>query len=393
MTQITNSHQSTRVHALDAIRAFALLLGVAFHGALSYITGVDVWQWPLKDGQQGVAMSLTVFLIHIFRMSLFFLLAGYFAHTLYHRHGTLPFLKNRAMRIMLPLVIGWVVCFSSIAGVVLWHLIRLNGGQIPLHISPDLIQSGLNFLHLWFLYILCWLYIGVVLVRQAVYAIDQEKLLLQMADRVVRCITSPFKSLLLAIPIGIALMLQSNWAAWFGIPTPGYTLIPPAVPLFIYGYLFGLGWVLSRQPALLIHLGVSWLVRILIGLSAAVICLMIAGLEASAAIIDDLPTNLAYAVFYSIAMVSLILGFIGLGIRFLANASPIIRYLSDSSYWVYIAHLPVVMALQNWLIPFELHWAIKFVIVTVGTCVMLLVMYTYWVRSSWIGLLLNGKRY
>ncbi len=338
-------------------------------------------------------MSLTIFLIHIFRMPLFFLLAGFFAHALFQRQGTRQFLRNRAMRILLPLVIGWMVCFVCIAGVVMWHLTKLNGGEIPQSIPPDLVNTGLNFLHLWFLYVLCWLYIGALLLRSAACAIGHEKVLLQLVDRVVRFISSPFKSLLLAVPISTAFLLMPAWAWWFGIPTPAYTLIPLGVPLLIYGYFFGLGWVLSRQQTLLEHLGISWLMRMLIGLSAAAACLMMAGLEASVATVDDLPTKLAYAVLYAIAMVSLMFGFIGLGIRFLTKASPIIRYLSDSSYWMYIAHLPIVMALQAWLMPFELHWAIKFVIVTVGASVMLLVMYRYWVRSGWIGWLLNGKRY
>ena len=176
-------------------------------------------------------------------------------------------------------------------------------------------------------------------------------------------------------------------------PHTGYTLVPPAVPLLIYGYVFGLGWVLNRQRDLLERLGSSWLMRVLIGLGAALLCLMIAEPQVSVATVNDMQTKLIYAVLYAIAIVSLMFGFIGLGISFFSKPSPIVRYLSDSSYWVYIAHLPVVMALQAWLMFYDIRWAIKFVIVAVATCVVLLVMYRYWVRSSWVGLLLNGKRY
>lgn len=393
MAHRADNHQSARLHALDAIRAIALLSGIVLHSALSYAPGIDPQLWPFKDGQQGIAMSLTIFLIHIFRMPVFFLLAGFFAHTLFHRYGTQEFLRNRAMRILLPLALGWVVCIVCIAGVVLWYLTKLNGGQTPKSIPPSLANVGLNFLHLWFLYTLCWLYVGVVLFRRAVYAIDQENLLTRLADRVVRYTASPFKSLLLAAPISMALSLQPAWVYWFGIPTPGYTLIPPAVPLLIYGYVFGLGWVLNRQRDLLERLGSSWLMRLLIGLGAALLCLMIAEPQVSVATVNDMQTKLIYAVLYAIAIVSLMFGFIGLGISFFSKPSPIVRYLSDSSYWVYIAHLPVVMALQAWLMFYDIRWAIKFVIVAVATCVVLLVMYRYWVRSSWVGLLLNGKRY
>jgi hypothetical protein len=102
-------------------------------------------------------------------------------------------------------------------------------------------------------------------------------------------------------------------------PHTGYTLVPPAVPLLIYGYVFGLGWVLSRQRDLLERLGSSWLMRVLIGLGAALLCLMIAEPQVSVATINDMQTKLTYAVLYAVAIVSLMFGFIGLGIRFFLN--------------------------------------------------------------------------
>ena len=42
------SSQDTRLHALDAVRGLALLLGVVLHTAMSYLPGFDV-MWPLAD--------------------------------------------------------------------------------------------------------------------------------------------------------------------------------------------------------------------------------------------------------------------------------------------------------------------------------------------------------
>ncbi len=270
----------------------------------------------------------------------------------------------------------------------------MNGGQIPPSVPPEFANAGFTLLHLWFLYILCWLYAGVLLLRWAVYTVDRDRVSAKWVDRGIRWTwASPLKSLLLAVPIVAALVLQPAWASWFGIPTPGYTLIPPVLPLFIYGYLFGLGWTLGRQPSLLQKLGSHWLMRLLTRLVAALACLVMAGPEANVATIDDALLKLTYAVIYGVAMISLVLALLGLGVRFLAHASPVVRYVSDASYWMYIAHLPLVMAMQVLLMPFEVHWALKFTTVVVVTCTALLVTYGWCVRSSWIGLMLNGKRH
>ena len=388
-----NSHQGTRLHALDAVRAIAVLSGIALHSALSYAPGVDSQLWPFRDSQNSLAMSVTIFLVHIFKMPVFFLLAGFFAQVMSHREGSSQFLRNRAKRILGPLVIGWLACAIGIGGVALWFLIRMNDGQMPKMVPPEFARPEFSFLHLWFLYILLWLYAGAVLCQKIIRTIDQKNVVANRIDGIIGTNwPSPFKSLLLAAPIIVAFVLQPDWKWWFGIPTPGYTLIPPIAPLCIYGYFFALGWMLARQRELLNDLGSSWFLRLLIGLGAACGCLAMAGSEVSTAVADA-QMKAIYATLYGITTVSLALAFIGLGVRFLPNASNLVRYLSDASYWMYVAHLPIVMALQTLLHPFELPWFIKFVAVNVASCAALLLTYRYYVRSSWIGQMLNGRKY
>jgi hypothetical protein len=49
---------------------------------------------------------------------------------------------------------------------------------------------------------------------------------------------------------------------------------------------------------------------------------------------------------HALAMWCLILGVTGLFLRYLSGHSPLGRYLCDSSYFLYIAHLPVIMLFQ-----------------------------------------------
>ena len=79
--------QDQRLHALDAVRGFALLLGVAFHAALSFMPGWPPGIWAMNDVRPSQFLSDAAFVTHIFRMSLFFFIAGYFARLMYHKVG------------------------------------------------------------------------------------------------------------------------------------------------------------------------------------------------------------------------------------------------------------------------------------------------------------------
>ena len=67
-----------RLHGLDAVRAFALLLGVVFHAGFSFIPGMIPGVWAIVDSSPSSAISVLLFTSHIFRMTLFFFVAGFF---------------------------------------------------------------------------------------------------------------------------------------------------------------------------------------------------------------------------------------------------------------------------------------------------------------------------
>ena len=68
------------------------------------------------------------------------------------------------------------------------------------------------------------------------------------------------------------------------------------------------------------------------------------------------------------------------------------RYLSDSAYWLYLAHLPLVMFLQRLVRYWDLPAAVKFVGICFVTSAILLVSYEYLVRYTFIGATLNGRK-
>ena len=76
-----------RLHALDAVRAFALLLGVMFHAGFSFIPGMIPGLWAIVDNSPSTTISVMAFASHIFRMTLFFFVAGFFARMMYLPQG------------------------------------------------------------------------------------------------------------------------------------------------------------------------------------------------------------------------------------------------------------------------------------------------------------------
>ena len=110
------------------------------------------------------------------------------------------------------------------------------------------------------------------------------------------------------------------------------------------------------------------------------------------------------SVFYGASAVLFSLGFVGLFERVLAFPRAWVRWLADSSYWIYIIHLPVVAFMtfylahldrQGWLKYLTgVGWnaEMKFLLACLVTGVVGVVTYRYLVRYTPIGTLLNGKR-
>jgi peptidoglycan/LPS O-acetylase OafA/YrhL len=88
----------------------------------------------------------------------------------------------------------------------------------------------------------------------------------------------------------------------------------------------------------------------------------------------------------------MIFGLMGLFRAILSTERHGVRYLSDSSYWMYLAHLTLVIWLQSVVRTSDLPAAVKFAIILLAVSSLLLATYQLFVRYTPIGTLLNGKR-
>ena len=392
--QSASDHSTQRWHALDAVRGFALLLGVLLHASLSYLPGAEYW-YIVADSSPSTALAALFFVIHCFRMLAFFLIAGFFARLALQRLGTQGFMRDRARRIALPLLAGWFPVFAAIVAVVVWAAWIKGGGSLPEQAppGPKFTPDDFPLTHLWFLYVLLLMYSVALLLRWVLQWLDGSDRFGRFADRALGLLLRGWAPLLLALPLAIALVLTPKWSPWFGIPTPDQSLYPNLAAWVGYGLAFALGWGLQRQAAALLAAveRARWS-YLLIAAAALALCVAVLGIGPAYTPELGPRERLLYAFAYACGGWGLSLSMIGFALRHLSGYSAVRRYLADASYWIYLVHLPLLMALQVAAAQYALPVALEYLLMLSIALSLMLLSYRLWVRGSWIGALLNGRR-
>jgi glucans biosynthesis protein C len=387
--------EENRFHSMDALRAAALLAGIVLHATMSYLPGFGALHWPMADASTSNALGLTFFVIHIFRMALFFMIAGFFARLLHRRLGTGGLIRNRLRRIGLPLLAAMVLVLPFTFAAVIWAAVQVGakGGPPPAAAAP-VIGPAVPWAHLWFLYLLLALFALWLPLRGLLARVDHAGAWRAALGRVAaRVIASRLAPLLLAIPVAMALVSARWWISWMGIPVPAAGLVPNLPALLTFGVAFVLGWIMHREQSVLRSLADDWLVYLLAAVLSTVAALWLAG-ERIHFSLRPMSANerVMFAAAYSVALWGWCFACIGAAVRFLDQPSPRWRYLSDASYWMYLVHLPILWALQAWSFRWPLHWSVKFPLVIAVTVALLLASYHWMVRRTFVGVFLNGRR-
>src|SRR3546814_6544247 len=95
-----------RLHYMDHLRALAMLPGVFFHAALAYSPVMSGFI-PTADRQTSAWVDVVVWGLHLVRMPLFFLVAGFFAAWVIDRRGGTALARQHVRRIALPFLLAW----------------------------------------------------------------------------------------------------------------------------------------------------------------------------------------------------------------------------------------------------------------------------------------------
>ena len=98
--------KSSRLFFIDNLRVFLIILVVMFHLAITYgAAGSWYYQDPTKDTLTSVLLTILTATDQAFFMGLLFLISAYFTPGSYERKGAGPFLRDRLLRLGIPLLI------------------------------------------------------------------------------------------------------------------------------------------------------------------------------------------------------------------------------------------------------------------------------------------------
>ena len=384
---------SERFHGLDAARAIALFIGIFHHGIESLISYVK-WDWITQDSQTSLLLDILFYASHVFRMQAFFLMSGFFAHLLFSRKGYWGFVTNRTKRLVLPLLIFWPILYLTTFHLWVWGIQYLKNNSYAEAVAalPDymILTKGFPFMHLWFLYFLILFCAGVVMSRPIVSRIDRKEKLRHGVDQfLVYTLERWWGSLMIGL---FMVMPMLGMRDWFGVDTSSSGFIPRIAPFILYGMYFTLGWFIYRQVGLLKNIEKFRSSNLILGIALIVLLIILSLLLA-----DPSPSNAAIILavlnaLYAFASITTALAFIGYMMAYFSSPNARMRYLSDSSYWGYLIHLPIIGFFQIVVAQYDITWVLKLILIFGPSIILVMVSYKYCVRNTWLGLLLNGEK-
>lgn len=362
-------------------------LGIVIHTSVNHMTGPMVVPW--RDPDTSPLADFLGLVIHIFRMPVFLMLAGYFVAMLVERHGARAMLIHRFRRIALPFILFWPVLAILTALLVTLFNFRVQFGTWGLapEVIPRLPNAPLlNTLHLWFLYQL----FGFVLLTFVVLRAT-EFLPIDSRNRVSELVRllgqRPWGFAVLALPLAL---IGAQYPIAVLVVTGSFT--PPALEWIHHGLFYAFGYFLYYHRTLLLSTFTKrWIVLFWIGIVACAVASAMLYQNARQIADSSFLFRFVASWFYNAATWLWSFALIGFALRYLDRPNTVLRYLADSAYWVYLVHMLGTIGFGVLLLKMPVSAEVKMLINVLVTTIFCLLTYHYLVRNQVIGRLLNGK--
>jgi peptidoglycan/LPS O-acetylase OafA/YrhL len=384
-----------RYHGLDALRAATMLIVVAIHAALAYTRfPIPNLVWLVRDASAHRAFDLFCWW-SLGISSPFYLMSGFFARELYVTRGTSAFVANRFRRIVVPFLGAAIVVFP--ATFLVWSAGWLASRQCTFRefrrmrfLDPEMQRNLYGPVHLWsleFLVIFLVAFWILILLRQRLGR--QGSGLSACLDRAGSWIASPWRPFFLALPTCLIL-----WAghARYGLDAlldRHNSFVPDLFRLLHNGVFFAAGVVIHRSRHELGRLATHCWTYLTLSCPVFAVRAYLVEHDLTASLSG--PQSWLLAASGALFTWLLTFGCLGLALR-ARHPRPAIRYLADSSYWIYLCHLPIVGIVQVDLFAFQAPAALKFAAALGISLGLGLASYQVFVRYTSIGIWLHGRR-
>ncbi len=364
-----------RLHYLDSIKIVLSVLVVAHHAAQPY----GPMDWWYVEGQPRAQWIEDLAVLNApFKMSLFFLIAAYFLPAAIDRRRTRPYLKPRLAKLGGPVLVGFFLVIPVLMyayylnfrpyeglGFGDYYLnVYLGAGEEPADWSGP-IWPDRQFGHLWFLQhllvysLLYWLWRAVV-----------ERVSRRRPDRGTS-VTGPRPvtgSMVFCFVAAVAIA-TAGLRIWYPVDTwvPVLEIIQAEPADFAQHALFVVvgvlayrhGWLRTLTP----RIAYGWL-AVAVGLSAAYVVFrdtLTAFFELGGANLG----SFGWSAFEAVLCVGWSLGFLVFFRDHLAGSSRWQKTAADSTFAIYLLHLPIVVGLQYLLRGSPLGASADFLLVAV----------------------------
>ena len=386
-----------RLHAFDALRAASILGIFLWHAGLAY-SDPPLRFWPVEDPARSWTFAFGLWFTRGFRLATFFVMSGFFGRLALTRTTPVGFLGQRLLRIGVPFVVT-LVAYS------VW-LPHAPGGIVRLSPASGLWPpQDLRPLHLWFLESLLIISAVVLLLALLLPRVLPAGLLAAGRAWFGARFDRGWAPLLL-VPVTVAILRSQG--GQFPRTSPS-SLVPDPDALLYFGVFFTFGWLLHMQSGALQRLcrhAWSWIGAGLLVRALTLIPLLPDGrpawapsphyLERSIAVSDG--DELLVQIGTELYAWLMVFGLMGLFLRLFRREIPVLRWIADGAYWLYLVHLAPVLLLQ-WALAQVAPEAVspgaawlRFGGVVVGSLAVILVSYELLVRYTPVGRLLHGPR-
>ncbi len=383
-----------RYYGLDALRGGMMMLGIVVHAAVFYMAAPAPHMPLATDPNKSLVMDAVVDFIHIFRMPTFFVLEGFFTALRVEKRGVAGALRNRTPPIAPPMAAAFFTLLPVCLLFTLDFTLSVRYGVRDLlparqdleRLGRDMraagAPEGVPVMHLWFLLYLCYFYLLIPLCRLLVrWSVPYE-------ERIGRFLGSP-----LALPVFALVTALTLW------PYPGaqvfgeFIMLGFSPPAFAYyGFFFVLGYVYHHYRASTANLTryLPWCAV----MAAVLFPLTIYGSQLEYAHPSgQVGYHVMVVAVHALCTWSFVWLLAGIALRFFDRPTAWTLYASQSAYWVYLLHLPVLCFLAWALVPVDVHAIVKFVVAIAVTTVVCFATYHYWVQDTWVGVFLMGRRF